>query len=201
MLTGDDGDRPHSSGSGPRRGEGATPEDVLAFWFAPDNERRWFEADLAFDVEIAARFGAQVEMARAGHLAPWTGSASGSLALCLLLDQFPRNLWRGTPRAYSCDPAARAVAAAAIGAGHDLALPANRRIFLYMPFEHSEDLADQEQCVALMRALGDAEHLDWAERHYAVIARFGRFPHRNAILGRTSSEEEAWFLTQAGSSF
>jgi len=201
MLTDDEGDRPHSSGGGPGRGEGGTPEDVLAFWFAPGSERRWFEVDPDFDVEIAARFGALVETARGGHLAPWNASAPGSLALCLLLDQFPRNLWRGTPCAYSCDPAARAVAAAAIAAGHDLALPVNHRFFLYLPFEHSEDLADQERCVALMRTLDDADQLDWAERHLAVIARFGRFPHRNAILGRTNSEEEAWFLTQPGSTF
>ena len=108
MLTDDGGDRPHSSGSGRGRGGGGTPEDVLAFWFAPGNERRWFEVDPDFDVEIAARFGALVEKAAVGHLASWIGSAPGSLALCLLLDQFPRNLWRGTPRVFSCDPAARA---------------------------------------------------------------------------------------------
>src|SRR5262249_2130274 len=105
---------PHSSGCGAGRGEGATPEDVLAFWFAPGNEHRWFEANPAFDAELAARFAGLVDAAGAGQLGRWTGSAPGALALCLLLDQFPRNLWRGTARAYSCDPAARAVAAGAI---------------------------------------------------------------------------------------
>jgi uncharacterized protein (DUF924 family) len=200
MLTNADGDRRHSSGDETGRGHPAWA-DVLDFWFAPGNETRWFLADPGFDAEISRRFAGVVEMARPGELDHWATTPDGSLALCLLLDQFPRNIWRGTPRAYSCDDKARRIAAEAIAMGHDLAVPPGRRLFFYLPFEHSEDLADQERCLALMRGLNDSEQLHWAERHHAVIARFGRFPHRNEILGRASSGEEIAFLGQPGSAF
>ena len=176
-------------------------EAVLVFWFAPGMEERWFEPDPSFDAEIKRRFGDLVERAAAGEFGHSAASAPGSLALCLLLDQFPRNIWRGTPRAFSCNAMARAVARAALAAGHDRDLTPAQRHFLFLPFEHSENLADQERCVALMHDLGDAEMLDYAQRHRDVVARFGRFPHRNAILGRQSSPAEIEFLQQPGSSF
>jgi uncharacterized protein (DUF924 family) len=200
MLTDVDGDGRHSSADGSGRGC-HTPDDVLAFWFAPGNETRWFRADPAFDAEIGRRFAGLVDAARAGQLASWAATPDGSLALCVLLDQFPRNIWRGTPRAFACDAEARRVAADAIAAGHDRRVPTERRTFFYLPFEHSEDLTDQERCLALMRQLDDRDQLHWAERHHAVITRFGRFPHRNAILGRPSSPEESEFLGRPRSSF
>ena len=200
MLTDAEGDASHSSGDDTGRGR-HDPAAVLAFWFAPGNEVRWFRADPSFDAAIARRFTASVEAASRRELDGWAARPDGSLALCLLLDQFPRNIWRGTPRAFSCDAMARAVAGAALAAGHDRDLTPAQRHFLFLPFEHSENLADQERCVALMHDLGDAEMLDYAQRHRDVIARFGRFPHRNAILGRQSSPAEIEFLQQPGSSF
>lgn len=200
MLTDADGDGRHSSGDGVGRGH-HDPAAVLDFWFAPGKEMSWFGADPSLDAEIARRFAGSVEAARRRQLDGWAATPDGALALCLLLDQFPRNTWRGSPRAFACDVEARRVAAEAIAAGHDRAVPPRRRLFFYLPYEHSEDLADQERCLTLMRALGDAEQLLWAERHYAVIARFGRFPHRNVILGRESSVEEIAFLREPGSTF
>lgn len=175
--------------------------EVLDFWFAPGGGERWFCSTPEFDALIEHRFGASIAAAAAGALDHWAGSPDGAVALCVLLDQFPRNAWRGTPRAFVCDAKARRIAAAAIAAGHDRRLPAERRLFLYLPFEHSEALADQERCCALMAGTGDASWLDDAQRHRAIVARFGRFPHRNAILGRVSTPEEAAFLLEPGSSF
>ena len=176
-------------------------EAVIAFWFAPGLDERWFVADPAFDAEIRERFQPLVERAAAGDCDDWIGSPRGALALCLLLDQFPRNIWRGSPLAYACDAKAREVSRAVIAAGLDRQLPAQQRPFLYLPFEHSEDLADQERCVALMHDLDDEELLDYARRHRDIVARFGRFPHRNVVLGRESTAEEVEFLQQPGSSF
>ena len=176
-------------------------EAVIAFWFAPGLAERWFVAAPAFDAEIRERFQPLVERAAAGGLAEWLSSPRGALALCLLLDQFPRNIWRGSPLAYACDAKAREVSRAVIAAGLDRQLPAQQRPFLYLPFEHSEDLADQERCVALMRDLDDEELLDYAQRHRDIVARFGRFPHRNGVRGRESTAEEVEFLQQPGSSF
>lgn len=179
----------------------AAIEEVLRFWFAPAQAERWFKANVAFDREIERRFLGLIETAAAGKLEKWGTTPRGALALCILLDQFPRNIWRGAPRAFAADALARQVAAAALASGHDQALTAEERLFLYLPLEHSEDLADQERCVALMATLGDAELLDYALRHRDIIARFGRFPHRNAILGRDSTAEELAFLREPGSSF
>jgi uncharacterized protein (DUF924 family) len=176
-------------------------DEILAFWFAPSSRDRWFASDPDFDREIATRFGTLVEDAAAGRLGRWGETARGSLGLCLLLDQFPRNAWRGTPRAFAHDPAARAAASAALDRGHDRELDPEGRMFLYLPFEHSEDLDDQERCVALMAGLSNEEWLDYAVRHRDIIARFGRFPHRNRILGRPSTEAEIVFLREPGSSF
>ena len=175
--------------------------EILEFWFGAGGRERWFGGGPELDALIRDRFAATIEAAAAGALDHWVASPDGAVALCVLLDQFPRNAWRGTPRAFACDALARRVAAAAIAAGHDRHLPPERRLFLYLPFEHSEELADQERCCALMAELGDASWLDYAQRHRAIVARFGRFPHRNAILGRVSTPEEAAFLLEPGSSF
>lgn len=175
--------------------------EILAFWFAEAGSESWFDTAPEFDALIRLRFGATSEAALTGDLDHWAATPDGALALCLVLDQFPRNIWRGTPRAFAADPKACAVAAAAIAAGHDRAVPPERRPFFYLPFEHSEDLADQERCMALMATLADPELQDYARRHRDIVARFGRFPHRNGILGRASTAEELAFLSEPGSSF
>ncbi|MGD1879942.1 MAG: DUF924 family protein [Kiloniellaceae bacterium] len=178
-------------------------EDVLGFWFAEGRQPQWFKGGDAFDAEVRRALGPHLEAALAGKYEDWRRSPRGCLALVLLLDQVPRNLYRNTPRAFVNDPAARAVTRHALAERFDAALTTTaERMFLYMPLEHSEDLKDQQDCVRLVAALeGGAEFLDYAERHRDVIARFGRFPHRNAILGRDSSEEEVEFLKQPNSSF
>jgi len=175
----------------------ASPIDVVSFWqkAGPD---RWFKKDPAFDDEIRERFLATYQAAAAGQLSGWEHSADGALALLILLDQFPRNMFRGDVRAFATDPLARAITAGAIVRGFDSQISKELRNFFYLPFEHSEDLADQERCIALNRASGDAENLKWAEIHADIIRRFGRFPHRNAALGRTTTPEEQAFLDSGG---
>jgi uncharacterized protein (DUF924 family) len=188
------------------------PADVLDFWFGDGDsvDPRWFKRSDAYDREIAAHFGAAVPAALAGGLDRWAGTTDGALALILLLDQFTRNLHRGTPQAFAGDAQALALSRRLVATGEHLRLPPLRRWFAYMPLEHAEDLALQALCVQLFEALAAdagshrealAGALDYARRHHDVIARFGRFPHRNAILGRASSAEEAAFLQQPGSSF
>ena len=171
--------------------------DVLAFWrhAGPD---RWFTQSDAFDAAVRAQFLASYEAAVAGKLTAWERTAEGALALTIVLDQFARNMFRNHPRAFAADPIARAVAERAIANGFDLQFAPPDRQFFYLPFEHCETLADQERCVALFRALGDAEMLTWAELHANVIRRFGRFPHRNAALGRATTPEEQVFLDGGG---
>lgn len=170
---------------------------LLAFWFAPGMEARWFAADPALDRELAERFGADLAQAAKGDLDDWVETVDGALALVILLDQLPRNIFRNKPHAYALDSRALAMAEAAILRGHDKALPPIRRRFLYLPFEHSESLPDQEYCVSLFRQAGDdPEGLDWAIKHSDVIARFGRFPHRNAVLERETTPEEEEFLRE-----
>ncbi len=130
---------------------------------------------------------------RPGALSDWESSAAGALALLLVLDQFPRNMFRNDARAYAADPLARAVAERAIGRGFDQRVDAGERVFFYLPFEHSEEMADQARCIALHRALGDADSLKWAELHADIIARFGRFPHRNGVLSRETTPDEQAF--------
>lgn len=174
---------------------------MLAFWFSQPKEKL-FQADADFDALLKQRFGALQAAASQGQLDAWRESPRGSLALVILLDQLTRNFHRGTPAAYANDPAALALSREAIGRGFDAALGESERAFLYMPFEHSEDLADQERGVELMRALtSDPAWHDFAVMHRDIIARFGRFPHRNAVLGRDSSAEEREFLKQPNSSF
>jgi uncharacterized protein (DUF924 family) len=172
------------------------PGTIVAFWrtAGPDH---WFKKDLAFDDEIKRRFLPTYEAAAAGKLTDWEQSAEGALALLLLLDQFPRNMFRGEARAFATDPLARAIASRAILNGFDGAYP-DLRSFFYLPFEHSENLADQERCIALNKAAGDADGLKWAEIHADIIRRFGRFPHRNAVLGRLTTPEEQAFLDGGG---
>jgi len=188
------------------------PADLLAFWFGPPGDpargtfrEAWFKKDPAFDETIRVRFALAVERAVAGAFADWEADADGALALLLLLDQFPRNLWRGTPGAFAGDARARAVADRALARGFDQGRPDVERVFFFLPFEHSEDMADQDRSVALFRTVADgpngAEFVDYALRHRDVIRRFGRFPHRNAALGRASTAEEIAFLEQPGSSF
>lgn len=174
-----------------------TAADIVAFWreAGPD---RWFNKDTDFDAEIRRRFLATHEAAAAGQLTAWEATAEGSLALLILLDQFPRNMFRGSARAFATDPLARAVAAGALLRGFDAQVPADLRTFFYLPFEHSEDMADQERCIALYKAAGDADNLKWAELHADIIRRFGRFPHRNAVLGRATTPEEQKFLDEGG---
>ena len=176
---------------------------VIDFWYAPESAAAWFNPSEAFDVEVRRVLGALYERATAGELDRWRESAEGCLALCILLDQAPRNMFRGTPRAFGSDPQARAVATHALARGFDLLLAEDeRRLFFYLPFEHSEEMVNQERGVALCRErLADPGYLRSAERHREIVARFGRFPHRNSVLGRSSTPEETAFLSQPFSSF
>jgi len=173
-----------------------TPDEVVAFW-REVGPKRWFEKDAGFDDEIRRRFLALHKTAAAGKLTDWEANAEGALALLILLDQFPRNMFRGQARMFATDPLARAIASRAILNGFDGAF-ADLCVFFYLPFEHSEDLADQERSVTLHKAAGNANWLKWAELHADIIRRFGRFPHRNAILGRVSTPEELAFLDDGG---
>jgi len=171
------------------------PNEVIDFWFAEGVEEKWFRPPPEFDAAIVERFGAAYEDAAAGRLASWEATPEGALALLIVLDQFSRNMFRDSPKAFAADPIACAIAERAIAAGHDLAIPIERRIFFYMPLEHAEDLARQERCCAFVRERCDlGNYVEFADRHHAVIARFGRFPHRNTVLGRTSTPEEIEYL-------
>jgi uncharacterized protein (DUF924 family) len=175
----------------------ATPESVLAFWRAAGHER-WFTKDTAFDDDIRARFLETYDAAAAGKLSSWEQTAEGALALTIVLDQFPRNMFRGDARSYAADPQARAVAERALEGGFDQKVSLSDRQFFYLPFEHSEAIADQERCCALFAATGDADLLKWAQLHADIIRKFGRFPHRNAMLGRATTPEEQAFLEGGG---
>jgi uncharacterized protein (DUF924 family) len=186
----------------------ASDAEVLAFWFGPPplaTRPAWFRKDPAFDDQIRARFGARVDAAIDGGL-PAPDGAEAVLARLILLDQFPRNLFRGHARAFAGDPAARALALGLIDRGGERALHPLQRWFVYLPLEHAEDLALQDRSCALFAALaaevpGFDSALDYAERHRDVIRRFGRFPHRNAALGRASTADELVYLATPGSGF
>ena len=171
--------------------------DVVAFWHEAGADR-WYKKDASFDDEIRRRFLKAHEAAAVGKLAGWEQTAEGALALLLLLDQFPRNMFRGSPRAFATDSQARAITAGAIVRGFDSQVEPAMRQFFYVPFEHSEDLADQQRGIVLYKAAGDAEGLKWAELHADIIRRFGRFPHRNPALGRVTTPEEQKFLDDGG---
>lgn len=176
--------------------ETVPPVEIVAFWRTVGPEC-WFEKDEALDDDIRRRFLGPHEEAAAGKLDLWEQSAEGALALLILLDQFPRNMFRGKSRAFSTDPLARAVASRAILSGFDGVFP-DMRGFFYLPFEHSENLADQQRAIALFKAAGDADGLRWAKMHADIIRHFGRFPHRNAALGRVTTPEEQAFLDGGG---
>jgi uncharacterized protein (DUF924 family) len=188
----------------------STSAEVLLFWFGPPSERgkahkHWFVKSEAFDLEVRERFLAVYEDAAAGKLAHLKESAADCLALIVLLDQFPRNMFRGAARAVATDPLAREIARRAVARGFDRSLLPMERLFVYLPFEHSENLADQERACDLTQPLDlvapELKAYSYALAHRDIIRRFGRFPHRNAILGRASTPEELEFLKGPGSSF
>jgi len=178
-------------------------ERVLDFWFSPGDDNRWFKRDEALDEAVREALAEDYERVAAGAYDSWIESARGCLALVLLLDQVPRNLFRESPKAFATDARARALTRHAIEQGFDRQIASqSQRRFLYLPLEHSERLADQENCCRLMATLDEnAEWAEWSIKHREVIARFGRFPHRNAVLDRDSSEAEQEFLVQPNSSF
>jgi uncharacterized protein (DUF924 family) len=178
-----------------------TPRDLIDFWTAA-GPKAWFKRDPAFDAVMRARFEAAHLAASRGELADWGGSGEGALALVLLLDQAPRNIYRGSAHAFATDGLALAAAARAVDAGFDLTAPAALQVFFYLPFEHAEDAAAQARSLLLFEAhaarTGDQGYLRYARIHAELIARFGRFPHRNAVLGRASTPEEVAFLAGRG---
>lgn len=174
---------------------------VLDFWFTECSEEDWFRKSDAFDATLRDRFAAVQADAAAGTLNGWAQTADGRLALILLLDQMSRNLFRGGARAFAQDAAALALARRAIAEGDHVGASRERCLFLYLPFEHSESPADQDMCMALFTALGDAELTEYARRHKVIVDRFGRFPHRNEVLARNSTDEEIAFLQEPNSSF
>lgn len=175
--------------------------NVLEFWFSGPVRKKWFEADREFDSELKERFGVLLDKAVAGELDGWTHTPEGAVALVILLDQVSRNIHRGTPRAFEGDANALEVSKGMIERGADSELHKDWRYILYMPFMHAEDIEAQEQGVRLFEKLGMKEPLDYMKRHRDIVARFGRFPHRNGILGRETTAEESEFLEQPGSSF
>jgi uncharacterized protein (DUF924 family) len=199
-----------------RSARATTPTDVLDFWFGPmrdgfcieDRGALWFRSTPEDDANIRARFESLVLSAAAGRLDHWASTPSGRLALISLLDQFPRNMYRGTARAFELDAQAHALAEDGVAAGDDRALPLEQRAFFYLPFEHQESMEIQERSVELYERLRDetpkgfrdrtGNYLRFAQQHRDVIRRFGRFPHRNAMLGRTSTEDEERYLSDGG---
>jgi uncharacterized protein (DUF924 family) len=176
----------------------ATAAEIVGFW-QHAGYRKWFAKDGGFDAEIRRRFQDDHHAAARREHDAWLDGAEGALALVLLLDQFPRNLFRDSAHAYATDPLARHVAERAIDDGHDAAFEPGLRGFFYLPFEHAENMTDQARSVQLFRALGEDAYLDYAIRHRDVIARFGRFPHRNRELGRENTpDEQAWLDAGGG---
>ena len=171
---------------------------VLDFWFGELTQEQWFKKDAAVDAAITSRFMATYQTVRAEPEPALAQTPRTTLAAVIVLDQFPRNMFRDSPRAFESDETALAVAEAALAAGHDATLSEDERHFVYMPFMHSEDLAHQDRCVALFEALGKEQGIKYAKLHRDVIARFGRFPHRNAVLGRQTSEAEQAHLDEHG---
>ena len=186
--------------------------DILDFWFAPPASpqrgrprQEWFRKNADFDAQIRGRFLQEHEAALAGMRGNWEATPHAALALVIVLDQFARNMFRDSPRSFAADQAALAVARRMVGGGFDRLLRPVERCFVYLPFEHSEDLAAQRRSLALFEGLRFSSdcigNIDYAWRHYEIIARFGRFPHRNAVLGRACTAEETEFLRQPGSGF
>ena len=178
-----------------------SPSDVLTFWFDELTDRDWFQRSDALDRQIERRFRRTHLMLSREMPWEWRADAVSRLAAIIVFDQFPRNMFRGSPLAFATDGLARREAKLALKEGADQMVHARQRAFFYLPFEHSETLEDQDKAVELFSKIDNPDMLDYAERHRDVIRRFGRFPHRNVILGRTSTREEAVFLMQPGSSF
>lgn len=177
------------------------PQDIQKFWFEDIPPARWWKVDPAFDAEVGERYGTLLAQARCCELHAWRATPEGRLAEVIVLDQFSRNAHRGTPLAFAADPLALALAQEAVAAGADLALPPEQRAFLYMPYMHSESRAIHAVAEPLMRERAPQHTHEFELRHKAIVDRFGRYPHRNAILGRPSTAEEEDFLRQPGSSF
>jgi len=175
----------------------AHPNDVIGFW-RQAGPAKWFKKAVAFDEAIRLKFEPTHHRAARGEYDAWAETPEGALALLILLDQFPRNLYRNSAHAFATDPKARSIALAAIEKGFDRQVEPLMRNFFYLPFEHSEDLADQDYGVVLCAETGEPDDLKWARLHRDIIARFGRFPHRNAALGRTTTPEEQEFLDEGG---
>jgi uncharacterized protein (DUF924 family) len=176
-------------------------DEVLAFWFTEITPAAWWRSDPAFDAALRERFGALHRSAHLGELWQWRREPRGRLAEVIVLDQFSRNLYRGTAQAHASDAMALALAQEAVAGSHDTALPAGQRVFFYMPYQHSESRRVHVEAERLFSALGSDDYLDHERRHKAIIDRFGRYPHRNAALGRPSTPEELSFLTEPGSRF
>ena len=172
------------------------PQDVLDFWFSAKMRENWFNKSDGIDAEIREKFLAAYEDARADKLEDWKQQPESALALTILFDQFPRNMFRGSPRSFESDGLARDVAAQALDHDFDRKLSAEQRQFFYLPFMHSEHLSDQKRCVDLYEKLGDEFSLGFARQHHDIIERFGRFPHRNKVLDRETTSEEAEFLKE-----
>lgn len=178
-----------------------TPTAVVHFWFTELTAQQHFAKDAALDETIRSRFGPTLEAAARCELFAWRATPEGRLAEILVLDQFSRNVWRDTPRAFAQDPLALALAQELVASGQDQRLPTAQRVFAYMPYMHCESAAIHQEALALFAQPGMENNLAFERRHKAIIDRFGRYPHRNAILGRTSTPEEWAFLKEPGSGF
>jgi|GEM_PF-206620 len=190
------GEIQHRIPPSPRTAE-TLPADVLEFWLSGTTRKYWFNATEAFDREIRERFLETWRAAERGELSHWESSPEGAVALTIVLDQFPLNLFRGRPEAFSTEARAREVAGRAIDRGLDRELDGAHKGFLYLPFMHSEDLDEQNRCVALYQRAGLTDSLKWARHHREIVRRFGRFPHRNVILGRRNTDEEEAYLNSS----
>ena len=177
------------------------PQTILHFWFEELTDKQHFAKDAALDEAIRTRFGTTLEAAARCELFAWRATPSGRLAEIIVLDQFSRNVYRDTPRAFAQDALALVLAQELVASTQDRSLPVAQRIFAYMPYMHSESALVHTQAVALFSQPGMESNLDFEQRHKAIINRFGRYPHRNAILGRTSTAEDLAFLSEPGSSF
>ncbi|MCP5142178.1 MAG: DUF924 domain-containing protein [Chromatiales bacterium] len=176
-----------------------TPESILDFWFTEPLRSHWFGAPPEIDALITERFESLWRAARDGNLDDWAQTPAGALALVIILDQFPLNMYRGEAESFATEARSRAIAAQAIAAGMDREFSTEQKLFLYLPYMHSESMADQHRSIELFTKAGMTQQLPWAQHHYRIVERFGRFPHRNAPLGRVSTPEElAWLNSQDG---